>query len=328
MFRTSLVIFSVAFLLLALLALRISVFTVDRAEYVYVTRFGRHVATLDGANADEAGLHFKWPWPVESVQRYDLRLQYFDLPPAELMTRDAAGNTIDRTLTVDAYVCWRIAGPQGVDRFIRSVGSPEGARAILGQRISSEIGAAIGALELEDLVSVKDSAAAGEKPRRWVDAIRDRLRQRLLDSARAAQEEYGIEVLDVRLRRVNHSASARQAIFDRIISEREKKAAEYQSDGVKRAADIESESVRKIAVMKAAADAEAVRLRGEADAEADRIRNEAQLKDPQFYSFLKKLDEYQRILGDNKTVLLLSTHREMFDALFDPPKPTKPAKKD
>ena len=81
----------------------------DRAEYVYVTQFGRHVATYDGANDEQAGLHFKWPWPIESVQRFDHRLQYFDLPGAELMTRDAQGNTIDKTLTVDAYVCWRIA---------------------------------------------------------------------------------------------------------------------------------------------------------------------------------------------------------------------------
>src|SRR5437016_10694961 len=85
-----------------------SLFTVDRAEYVYVTRFGRHIATYDGQSDDEAGLHVKWPWPVESVQRLDHRLQYFDLPGAELLTHDAKGKTIDKTLTIDAYVCWRI----------------------------------------------------------------------------------------------------------------------------------------------------------------------------------------------------------------------------
>ena len=73
--------------------------------------------------------------------------------------------------------------------------------------------------------------------------------------------------------------------------------------------------------MRARAEAEAIRQRGLADAEADRIRNEAQSKDPQFYAFLKKLEEYQRMLGDNKSVLLLSTHRGMFDVLFNPPAP-------
>ena len=84
----------------------------------------------------------------------------------------------------------------------------------------------------------------------------------------------------------------------------------------------------RIAELKAEAEAESIRLRGQADADADRIRNEAQAKDPEFYSFLKKLEDYQRILGDNKTTLLLSTHREMFDTLFQPPKPMKMDKKE
>jgi membrane protease subunit HflC len=325
---------TVAVLIVALFVLRLSLFTVDRAEYVYVTRFGRHVQTYDGANDAEAGLHLKWPWPVESVQRYDQRLQYFDLPGAELMTRDAQGNTIDRTLTVDAYVCWRIAGPGGVDQFVRSIGTPEGAKTILGQRINSAVGAEIGARELDDLISIKATVPPGiGMAPRWVDVKRDQLRTRLLDSGKPplkelAREEYGIELIDVRLRRINHSGSVRQAIFDRINSERQKKVADYESDGDKQAKEIQSASVRRVTEMRATADAEAVRLRGQADAEADRIRNEAQAKDPQFYSFLKKLDDYQKILGDNKTMLLLSTHRDLFDALFNPPKPTKPEKKD
>ena len=327
------VVLTVASVVLVLLLARLSLFTVDRAEYVYVTRFGRHVATYDGANDAEAGLHLKWPWPVESVQRYDQRLQFFDLPGAELMTRDVQGNTIDRTVTVDAYVCWRVAGPGGVDQFVRAVGTPEGAKAILGQRINSELGAAIGAMELEDLISVKTTVLADGSPGRWVDVKRDRLRARLLDTGKPslkelAREEYGIELIDVRLRRSNHPAAVRDAIFERIRSERSKKVADYQSEGIRQAEDIKSASVRRVTEMKATADAEAVRLRGQADAEADRIRNEAQAKDPQFYSFLKKLDDYQKILGDNKTMLLLSTHRDLFDALFQPPKPTKPEKKD
>src|SRR4051794_34804365 len=113
-----------------ILLVRLSLFTVDRTEFVYVTQFGRHVATYDGEKDTEAGLHVKWPWPVQSVQRLDRRLQYFDLPGAELMTHDAKGKTIDKTLTVDAYVCWSIPDKEGVDRFIRTVGTPERARTI------------------------------------------------------------------------------------------------------------------------------------------------------------------------------------------------------
>src|SRR5262249_53108172 len=104
-------------LLLPFLALVVALawsclFTVDRSEFVYLTQFGRPIATFDGATDSEAGLHVKWPWPIQSVQRLDRRLQVFDLPGAELLTRDTQRNTIDKTLTVDAYVCWRIAeGP-------------------------------------------------------------------------------------------------------------------------------------------------------------------------------------------------------------------------
>jgi membrane protease subunit HflC len=139
-----------------------------------------------------------------------------------------------------------------------------------------------------------------------------------------ARRDYGIDVVDVRLRRASHPAAVQQAIFARIVSERNKKVADYRSQGEQQAADIKSAGERRVAELKSAADAEAIRLRGQADAEADRIRNEAASKDPQFYAFLRKLEEYQRILGDNKTMLLLSTHREMFDTLFQPPMSSKP----
>lgn len=299
---------------------RLSLFTVDRTEFVYLTEFGRPIRTFDGANEADAGLHLKWPWPVQSVQRLDRRLQYFDLPGAELLTRDPKRNTIDKTLTIDAYVCWRIADdPGGVDRFIRGVGTPDGARSVLGQRINSELGAAVGELELDDLISTEPGK---------VDARRKALRHRLLDAGSqplrdVARRDYGIEVVDVRLRRTNHPAAVRQEIFNRIVSERDKKVADYRSEGERLAADIRSNGDRRVAELKSRAEADAIRLRGQADADADRIRNEAATKDPQFYAFLRKLEEYQRILGDNKTMLLLSTHRELFDALFQPPTPPK-----
>jgi membrane protease subunit HflC len=310
----------ISLIVAAALAARLSLFTVDRTEFVYLTQFGRPVRTFDGAKDGDAGLHVKWPWPVQSALRLDRRLQYFDLPGAELLTRDPKGNTIDKTLTMDAYVCWRIDDePGGVDRFIRSVGTPEGARAILGQRINSELGAAVGRMELDDLVSTEPNK---------VDVKRESLRRELLDGGAAplremARRDYGIDVVDVRLRRTNHPAAVQQAIFARIVSERNKKVADYRSEGERQAADIKSQGDRRVAELKSAADAEAIRLRGQADAEADSIRNEAAAKDPQFYAFLRKLEEYQRILGDNKTMLLLSTHRELFDTLFQPPTPEK-----
>jgi membrane protease subunit HflC len=299
--------------------LYVSTFTVDATEYVYLTQFGRRIGIFDGDNAADAGLHFKLPWPIQSVQRLDRRLQVFDLPGAELLTRDPRGNTIDKTLTIDAYVLWRIDS-DGVDRFVRAIGSTQGAQLILGQRVSSELGAAIARMELDDLVSTDPGK---------VEKQRDRLRERLLDEGspslrHSAKESYGIEVVDIRLRRSNHPVAVREAIFERIRSERAKKVADYQSEGEKLAADIRSRSEREVAELKAEAEAKAIELRGSADAEADRLRNEAQRLDPKFYTFLRKLEDYQRIMGDGKTTLLLSTHREIFDLLYDPPTGDRP----
>jgi membrane protease subunit HflC len=317
--RTSLrwILLSLAAIVLPLAA-RLCVFTVDRTEYVYVTHFGRHIATFDGADDADAGLHWKWPAPIQTLHRLDRRLQVFDLPGAELPTHDPAARTIDKMLTLDAYVCWRITDKAGVDRFLRTMGTPEQAQAILGQHISSELGAAISQMELEDLISIE----VGK-----VDRQREALRKRLLDScadgtnARGGLDgdDYGIEVIDIRLRRTNHPPEVRQAIFQRIESERQRRVADYESAGKKRADDIKSETAKKVADLVADANAQATRIKGESDTEADRIRNEAHAKDPEFYAFLKKLDEYRHILADNKSMLLLSTHRDMFKLLFEPP---------
>ncbi|GIW81089.1 MAG: protein HflC [Gemmatales bacterium] len=302
----------------ALVAVFTCYFTVDRAEYVYVTQFGRPVATYDGAT--EGGWHWKWPWPIQTVQRLDARLQVFDLSELELVTHDPEKQTVEQTLTVMAYVCWRIAGKEHVDRFIRSVGSSDRAQAILGERARSQLGAAIARMEMDHLFNTAPGVVASE---------RSKLRQSLLDELRpSALQEYGIEVVDIRLRRTNHPEAVRDDIYRRIESERGKKVADYESQGVKLAAEIAAKAERKAREIRADADAAARRLIGEGDAEADRIRNEAQSQDPEFYAFLKKLEEYKRILGDNKTVLLLSSHRELFDMLFKPPAPNgakKPA---
>ncbi len=140
--------------LFVLLLVRLSVFTVDASEYAYVTVLGRPLATYDGSAADQgAGLHAGWPWPIQSVQRIDRRLQTFDLPDTEILTHDADGKTIDKTLSITAYVCWRIADRDSVDLFIRTLGTPEIARSILAPRINSLLGASITQMAMDDLVS-------------------------------------------------------------------------------------------------------------------------------------------------------------------------------
>jgi membrane protease subunit HflC len=355
---------SLLVLVALLAAARMSFFTVDPTEFVYVTQFGRHVATYDGADRDgDAGLHLRWPW-VQSVQRLDRRLQVFDLPVAELLTHDPEGNMVDKTITVEAYVCWRIADKEGVDRFVRRVGSADRARDILRPQVSSQLGALIGQMRMDDLVgfdavpfehlavfaavpgggfpgglpwaalhqSGRKNLAAGLPGR--VERNMERLRQRLLNGRSRDEdgpeggdglknrvaEEYGIELVDIRLRRLNHPAQVRETIFERIRSERAKKATDYRSEGAKQARNITSTAEAKVKVLLAEARARADELvKGQAVAEVYRILNEAQVKDPKFYEFVKALEVGQDVLGDGKTRLLLSTHRDFFDALFKKP---------
>ncbi|HZU39033.1 MAG TPA: protease modulator HflC [Gemmataceae bacterium] len=310
----------IVLVVLAVLA-RLCIFTVDRSEYVYVTLAGKHVATYDGAT--EAGPYLRWPAPIQSIERLDRRLQQFDLPGTEQLTRDAGGQTIDRTLMVQGYVCWRIADAGSVDRFIRTVGTPDRAQAILSQQISSQLSAEIGKMRMEEFVS--DSPGQ-------VDAGMAQLRERLLAQFRhqpneESPDDYGIEVVDIRLRRYNYPEEVRPDINARIVSERNKKKAEYESEATVKVGKINADADRTVKQIDAEAEADAKRIMSRADAEADRIRNEAFSKDPQFYVFLKKLEEYGNILGNNRTVLLLSSHRELFDLLFTPPHVKAPSEK-
>jgi membrane protease subunit HflC len=283
--------------------------TVDPTVFVYVTQFGRHVITYDGGdNENDAGLHFRLPWPVQSVQRIDRRLQVFDLTGIELLTRDLNKNTIDQTLTIDAYVCWRIVDKGGVDLFIRRVGSIDRARTLLEKQISGQLAAVVGKMSMGDLVSVQPG-----KVDRKLAELRDDL---LASQRKRVRKEYGIDIEDIRLRRLSYPAQVRPSIFERIKSERAIQAAKYQRDGETDAERIKSEADKDKRIVVAEARARADKLRGEAVAEGDRIRNAAHGQEREFYMFLRKLDDYARILGESKTVLYLSTNREMFGLLL------------
>jgi membrane protease subunit HflC len=308
-----------------------ALFTVDRAEYVYLTQFGRHVGTYDGRT--DAGLHVKWPWPVQSVLRFDNRLQFFDLQETQLLTKDAERGTVDKPLLIGAYVCWRIAGKDGgsdgVDQFVRAVGTAQQARSILEQRIISQLGAEISELALDDLISTGAKKKIDER----MEEIRGRLLGR--DSYglhELARRDYGIELVDIRLRRFNYPPSVRSEIFARIVSERQKKVADYTTEGEEKAVDIESKARREARDIETRARAEKKRQEERANVLADAIRNEAQSKDPEFYTFLQKLEAYQTILSTGRDVLLLSGNHELFDMLLKPPRapsmprPPAPAK--
>ncbi len=300
---------------LVLLLAYSSLHVVDFTEFVIVSRFGRHDRVFDGSVSGEAGLHGKFPWPIETIRTVPRKLFALEMPPAELLTRDPQKNTIDRTLTIDSFVAWNIPDGVSAERFARRVGLLEEARQILMQRIASEMGSIVGGMELKDLLDSEDVQK--------VPAKREQIRGRILEKLAPFKEEFGIQILDFQVRRVGYPSAVRQAIYDRIISEREKKAAEYLSEGEQEAAKIRSDGEKVASEIRSGADAEAIKIRAQAESEADRLRNQAFKVDPEFYAFLRKLEEYGKILGDNKTTLFLSTKRDLFDLLLNPPNPGK-----
>ena len=186
--------------------------------------------------------------------------------------------------------------------------------------MSARLATAIGTLPLDDLVSVADDAGRDQRS--------ERLRAKLIEGGFAEQlrTEYGIELVDLRLRRLSYPEAVRQSIYERIRSERSRKVAEFESEGRKRASDILSTADKESRTIEAEARGKKVRIEGEADATADRIRNEAHSQDREFYAFLQKLKSYQQMLGDTRDVLLLSGKHPLFDLLLSPPKPVGPAK--
>lgn len=291
--------------------LRSSFYAVDVTEYAYVTRFGEPIRTVDGGTS--AGLHVKLPWPVDSVLRIDRRLQAFDLPAVESLTRDLATKTVDKTLAVDAFATWRIPDADAADRFLRTVGTPEQAKRILAPRIGGKLAALISTMPLDELIAVADPAA--------IDDRTAKLRTKLLgdEFQEKVRSEYGIEIVDLRLRRFSYPEAVRASIAERIRSERARKVADYESEGRKRAADIASSAEKEARTIEAEARARKQTVEGQADVDADRIRNEAHAMDPKFYEFLQKLKTYQSLLSETRDVLLLSSKHPLFDLLLTPP---------
>ncbi|MFM8274002.1 MAG: SPFH domain-containing protein [Gemmata sp.] len=315
----------------AVLWARTAFCTVDAAEFVYVTRFGAPVAIHDGG--EHAGLHVKAPWPIDSVLRIDRRVQSFDLPAVEALTRDPVTKTVDKTLAVDAFVTWRLPDAEAADRFVKTVRTPEQARKLLGPLINGRLAAVISTMPIEDLIGVADDPRA-------VEDRAERVRRRLLGEEGLAGEavgageglraraltEYGIQVIDVRVRRFSYPEAVRGSIAERIRSERAKKVAEYESEGRKRAADITTDADRAARVIEADARAKKTVVAGQADADAARIRAGAYAQDREFYLFLEQLRSFQAMLADTRDTLLLTTKHPLLRVLQGPPEPIKKEK--
>jgi modulator of FtsH protease HflC len=282
-------------LIAALIAL--SVFTVSEGEIAIVTRFGDPVRIVR-----EAGPHRKRPGFLEKVNRLDRRIQVFKPRPIQLMLKD------QDPLIVTCYVSWWISDPL---LFFQSLGTSELAELKLGDMVNARLGSVLGDYSLSQIINTDPEQV------RLVEVEAEVLEA----TNRQAREQYGLEILDLGLRRITYPAIVTRSVYDRMKSDREKEAQRFRAEGAEEAAKIEAEADRRVSQILAESGRKAEIAKGEGDREAIRIRGEAYSQDPELFEFLDSLDTYRRILG-RETTLILSLDSDLFRYLFPKPQET------
>lgn len=298
--------------LLILLVAGGAFYTVHETETVILTQFGRAV----GEPVLEPGLHFKTPF-VQDVNRLEKRILEWDGDPSEMPTKDKM------YISVDTFARWRISNPK---TYFEKLGSERRAMSRLDDIIGSEVRTAVAGHELIEVVrSDKDRelppnpTAEGTTASVQQKATRGRmaLQKDILAAAAPKLVDLGIELLDIRIKRVNYNQDVARNIYQRMISERQQIAQRFRSEGEGEAARINGRRGRDLLKVESEAYKRVQELQGEADAEASRIYAEAynQSKEAQdFYGFIKTLDTYRMILG-KQTSMILSTDSELFELL-------------
>jgi modulator of FtsH protease HflC len=268
----------------ALLLVWLSLFSVRETESVLVTQFGQPLYTVTGA-----GLHLKWFF--QSANYFDRRLRIYNPRPSEFLTRDK------KNLVIETYVAWRIQDPK---RFVETVGDPAAAEMRLHDIVWSGLSAALGTEDLEAIVSTNVQVVRAKDMLDRLSAATDR----------AALRQYGIEVLDVRIKRLNLPEQNKQSVYARMRAERERIARQYRAEGEEQALGIRADADRQKEELLSLAYKQAEKTKGEGDAESTRIYGEAYSRNPKFYKLLRTLESYKKIL-DDKTTAILSSDSEL-----------------
>ena len=264
-----------------------SLFTVYQTRQALVLRFGdpRQVYT-------EAGLYAKWPF-IENVIYIDRRILDLEAPAQEVIASD------QKRLVVDAFARYRIVDPL---RFYQTVGTQEAANNRLSTLLNGALRRVLG--EVSFISVVKDDR----------DQLMTRIRDQLDREARA----FGINVVDVRIRRADLPEQNSQAVYQRMQTERQREAAEFRAQGTQRAQEIRSRADRDVTVLVADAQAKAEQIRGEGDGTRNRIFAEAFGQDPDFFSFYRSMQAYESGLRHNDTRMLLKPDSDFFRYFVDP----------
>ena len=290
-------------LLLAALLFRTSFYTLNETEQVIITQFGEPV----GEAVIQAGLHFKLPWPIHEVHRFDKRWLPWDGAANQIPTKDK------KFIWVDTYARWRIEDPL---QFFVSVTNERQAQSRIDDIIDGQTRNAVASFDLIEIVRATDREFAvtevlvgmleQEAPTQ-IESGRDEITRRILASSSVAVQTLGIELVDVQFKRINYTEEVRESVYQRMISERQRIAERSRSEGLGRSAEIRGQKDRDLQRIESEAFRTAEETRGVADAEAIRIYAQAYSKDPNFYQFLKTLETYRTSLDKDVTLLLSSS---------------------
>ena len=293
-----------------------SIYTVNEVEQVIITQFGKPV----GEPVTTAGLKFKVPY-IQDVNPIDKRVLEWDGPPADMPTKDKL------YISVDLFARWRITDP--LPYFLR-LRDERSAQSRLDDILGSETRNAIAKHELieiirttRDRVPLRDALLSDAERKLDIGSLVPIQKGRKLVEAEifaAAAEKvrvFGIELLDIRFKRINYNESVRPKIYDRMISERRQIAERFLSEGNGEAARIRGNRVRDLNKIQSEAYRQVEEIRGVADAKATEIYASAYNRSPEsaaFYEFTRTMQSYQSIIGEN-TTLVLSTDSELFKFL-------------
>ena len=290
----------------AILVIYDGFFILEEGEQAVITQFGAPVASKT-----DAGLHFKKPF-FHQVELFDKKIQIWDGDPNQIPTNDKTYVFLDVTAR------WRITDPL---QFLQAVKTEMRAQSLLDDIIDGTVRDMVNKNDLIEIIRSSDWSEAtmspttqnmGTKP----ELGRDGISARILEIASKVTPQYGIELTDVLLKRVNYIESVRLKVYDRMISERKRIAAEKRSTGEGQKAEILGKVDRELKTITSAANRDALGIKGKADAEATRIYGQAYTQDPEFYSFQKSLEGYEKIIGSN-TSLILSSDSELYQYLQD-----------
>jgi membrane protease subunit HflC len=278
-----------------------SLFVVEEGQQALVTQFGKPVGDIR-----TPGLQLKKPF-IQDVQRFQSRILKWDGDPNQIPTKDK------RYIWIDTTARWRIADPL---LFYKTVATEQGGLSRLDDIIDSVVRDAVSGHLLVELVRGSDYVApAGVKEEVFevegAEAVpvekltgREDILASLLEKARASTPEYGIDLIDVQIKRINYVEQVRTRVFERMIAERQKVAAEYRSEGEGEKADILGQMQKELKRIESEAYRTSEEIRGKADATAAAIYANAYGKDPEFYRFIRSLESYRKSMRDNAKMVI------------------------